>query len=207
MDPNLTKPPAAGSSPAAPASENPGLPWTTASPTFPSAPAPAPSAPSFTPPPQIPYGHTYPTAVVNPPQNPPAPPATGGSPPASTNEESPVTIIPSPKSKFPALLITSFVLLTITGFAGSYLYFRTTGQAHQDQNIIPQITPVVTETQQMNESSPSSEYKNPFDPAATGQNPFSNETAYTNPFGSDTDTPDQAYENPFDNLVSPTPAK
>ena len=201
MDPNLTSPnqpvktpdpnpAAAGPTPPAPSnqpqpgiSSNPSLPWVA------NNPQPAIQNPSYPPPLSIPSAST----VINQPTGSPPPPV----------EESPVTIMPVQPKKFPGLLITSLVLLVITGFSGSYIYFQTTGQAKQKQNIVPKITPPVTEAF-IKDASASSGMTNPFD-SDTYENPFSNQASYQNPFGDgENESTNSSYQNPFGE-ITPTP--
>ncbi|OGG02086.1 hypothetical protein A2W14_04185 [Candidatus Gottesmanbacteria bacterium RBG_16_37_8] len=205
------------------------LPWETSPANIP--PASSPAMPSFlspTAPVQTVstplHEHAYPTTVVSPstvaPPNfspnlsPPQDPPSGSSPnqpdynsPPPEEPPSSVTLGKSKNQKFPLLFATFLIIITVTGFSGSYLYFRMTGRATQKQTNIPQITPPKTETQtdELNKensksATASSEYKNPFD-TTTYENPFSNESTFANPFGEDeTDIAQTPYENPFDNL-------
>ena len=87
--------------------------------------------------------------------------------------------------------------MTITGFSGSYLYFRTSGRAKQRLTNLPLITPPVEIS---DKSATSSAEQNPF-AAADNENPFSGQSSYENPFGEDeTDIGSEPYQNPFDNL-------
>src|SRR3989344_8539231 len=159
MDPNQPK----SGNPQAPTDS---LPWIT-TPPQPNTPPPTPAI-SFTPPAAPtaqPPVHSYPTPTVIGDSNNYQPP-----PPVSNNIESPVTIIPAPNNKFPLMIVTTLIILTITGFSGSYFYFRSYGKTNKNQIVAPLITPPVTV-----EPSPSSEEINPFDPATAGENPFSNE--------------------------------
>jgi len=178
-----------------------------------SAPVPSSSPPSPPPPPaypppntdqipasQFPPPRSYPTTAVD--------PGFGNPPPEDTvPEENPVTISAGGKRKFPIMVATFLIILTVTGFSGSFLYFRMTGKAGNNESTagLPQITPPSASsedsplTEEEKNASLSGEYKNPFD--EDYENPFENEASYQNPFGDEEQiATDTAYENPFENL-------
>lgn len=128
------------------------------------------------------------------------------SPPAPVEQQIPITSTPQGK-KFPVLLTTILVVLTVTGFSSSYLYFRAMGKTPQNQIEAPLITPPVTLTPD-NSATASADYKNPFD-NQNSENPFSNESEFQNPFGEDESvTENEPYQNPFDpsaDGLTPTP--
>ena len=144
------------------------------------------------------------TVSVNPPP-PPQNPA-DGQPPRASAEAKGHSDFPVPDKKFPLLFATFLVIMTVTGFSGSYLYFRYTGQAAKRQTIVPPVTPPVKlprvspdPSLQDKNGTASSELNNPFQTAYV--NPFSDEAGYENPFGSDeSDISDTPYQNPFENL-------
>lgn len=151
-------------------------------------------------PPPVQMAAAFPQTVVS--NTPPA----GNPPPPTNNQNSqnPAYIPPqqsSAKKKFPLLVVTGVVLVIITGFSGSYIYFKTQGSAQNQIITTPKITPPVpTES----EPSPTINPKTAVNPFAqnTFENPFSNETAYTNPFGEDdSEISQNAYQNPFENAT------
>ena len=169
---------------------------------------PSPPPPPAYPPPntdqipasQFPPPRSYPTTAVD--------PGFGNPPPEDTvPEENPVTISAGGKRKFPIMVATFLIILTVTGFSGSFLYFRMTGKAGNNESTagLPQITPPSASsedsplTEEEKNASLSGEYKNPFD--EDYENPFENEASYQNPFGDEEQiATDTAYENPFENL-------
>lgn len=160
--------------------------------------SPPPSPLTVTPEPQI-----QPQALENPFFPPPvdlprAQIAVNQSLPPPPPQEIPISANHPQNKKFPYLIVTSLILLTITGFSGSYLYFRASGKDNTNQNLIPKITPPVKEA--LTPLPTLSEDVNPFD-NKTYENPFSNESTYVNPFGEDeTDMTNEPYVNPFENL-------
>lgn len=130
-----------------------------------------------------------------------------GPPPAQNEEQFSQTVVPPQGKKFPVLLTTILVVLTVTGFSSSYLYFRAMGKTPQNQIEAPLITPPITLTPD-NSATASADYKNPFD-NQNSENPFSNESEFQNPFGEDESvTGNEPYQNPFDpsaDGLTPTP--
>lgn len=136
------------------------------------------------------------------------------SPPAPVEQQIPVTSAPPQGKKFPVLLTTILVVLTVTGFSSSYLYFRAMGKTPQNQIKAPLITPPVTQGSEnpdlntVNSSTNSADYNNPFEPK-NSENPFSNESEFQNPFGEDeSDIGNEPYQNPFETPtggLTPTP--
>ena len=144
----------------------------------------APQSQFYSPPVDMPHAST----VIN--QTP-----AGGLPPPPINMDQPVSPGHSNK-KFPLMMVTAGVLLIITGFSGSYLFFRMQGKASQKQILTPQITPPVKEEKIAPTLAPADE-TNPFD-EKTYENPFSNESSYTNPFGENEEELNDSYQNPFE---------
>jgi len=194
MDPSQNNDQSPQNTPQPGVSENPAYPWTVKQKPNqnPPQPIPQPPPPQQNYPPPIPI---QPTTVINTGStSQPSPP-----PPPPVAEEPAVTITQVEPKKFPVLLVTSLVLLTISGFSGSYIYFRVLGQSRQKQMLLPKITPPVTEAP-FNQVASGSANTNPFD-SGTYENPFSNETSYQNPFGEEENvSTDAAYQNPFNNL-------
>ena len=176
MDPSHPKP--------APVNDPSSLPWPTNLSSQPVAPTP-PSPPS--PPPANFQEKTLPSS----------PPSGNNPPPPPQQPVSKALAVQSPDKKFPLLFATFLIIMTITGFSGSYLYFRTSGRAKQRLTNLPLITPPVEIS---DKSATSSAEQNPF-AAADNENPFSGQSSYENPFGEDeTDIGSEPYQNPFDNL-------
>lgn len=203
MNSNLTKP----ATPSGNLPDNTSFPWSSSqTATNPPNPAPPPVQntnpqvaaviPHSSFPPPVQMAAAFPqTVVANTPSGNPPPPAN------NQNSQIPTDIPPqqsSAKKKFPSLVVTGVVLVIITGFSGSYIYFKTQGSAQNKEIITPKITPPVPSA---SAPSPTFDPKTAVNPFAqnTFENPFSNETAYSNPFGEDeSDISQSAYQNPFE---------
>ena len=107
------------------------------------------------------------------------------------------------------MTVTMILILIITGFSGSFLYFRFIGnnsgrstdglpdsqiQVTQEQILI---TPPAAETGAA--SGDAATYVNPFDSDPAGENPFATESAYQNPFGEEESL--SGYQNPFETTL------
>jgi len=114
---------------------------------------------------------------------------------------------PPPPKKFPFMLVTLFLGLSVLGFTGSFLYFRFTAskdKSHPIAQIVttPTVPPLSSPTVFSNPfATPSAAMTNPFaSPTATLANPFG---SYENPFTAASKSADQAnaaYQNPFEKL-------
>lgn len=190
-----------------------------------------PAPPSSSPPPPTPSPSTIPsnyapsplhlpdnhTLTTNPqaPGTPVSQPTVVTNPQTSLNENLPPNIpniddfngSPTgiPHHKFPFMIITVILLVIVTGFSGSFLFFYFTGN-QKKKSLQPQITPPVTiianqdnpflEPTKVLENpfaSPTASLVNPFDSGETYENPFEEETANTK-----ADTGE--YQNPFEEL-------
>lgn len=154
-----------------------------------------PAVPEISPPPQSPE--------ITPPLSPPE-----ISPPTQPPEISPPQSVvsssaPAPK-KFPFMLVTVILILTVAGFGGSFIFFKLTSPK-KNTNVVPLITPPAT----LPPASPTT-VVNPFaSPSAAIVNPFATPTTkFENPFGTSTNpfapatnsanTGNQPVKNPFE---------
>ena len=101
------------------------------------------------------------------------------------------------------------LILIITGFSGSFLYFRFVGKNNRSggSKIInevttqPQISRAKEDIELLKQSSEAgslksdNDYINPFD-TPDKENPFASESSYQNPFGEEESL--SSYQNPFE---------
>lgn len=165
---------------------------------------PAPDQPPVPRVPSSPIGGT-PTPPI--PAPPPANPAATGTFQGTTNQAPPAiptpprsSVIttappPSPPHKFPFMAVTFFLVVTLAGIAGSFVFFSYSATKKPTTSPKILITPPVTiEPTKVVDA-------NPFVTSSSNLtvNPFASPTTVVNPFGT--------YQNPFSGAtVSATPA-
>ena len=113
----------------------------------------------------------------------------------------------SVREKIPLMKISLLLIFIITGFSGSFLYFRfTSASPIKNTVLISQPTITITVQKPSNIASSAADSVNPFaSSSAIYINPFAPTATpvYQNPFGqvSSTDSgANQTYQNPFENL-------
>ena len=192
--------------PSSSAVPNTAIPQTVPSFASPSNPMP-PSPPPFTPgPPSTPPRFSPPPPVGPLSQMPPS----FSPPPEPPPISNPVIVSSQASGKFPLMAVMLILILIISGFSGSFLYFRFIGKNNRSggSKIInedmtqPQISRAKDNIELLKPSSEAGSlkpgdinYKNPFD-TAEQENPFASESSYQNPFGEEESL--SSYQNPFE---------
>lgn len=167
---------------------------------------------------------THPTVITNkkdetgetqsqPPVSPSAPPQEPNTYEKTASSEEKV---PPPGTngsrKPPFMLVTIFLMVIVSGFTASFLFFRYTSPEKKIQPAAqPAVTPPVEERSEEKQTAESeATYQNPFiSPTSALENPFSPGLAeYENPFGNDEnpfsfatesgESQNQSYQNPFE---------
>lgn len=166
-------------------------------------PAPAPSAgglPTPTPaaePIALKPAFLGPTAFNPPPANPTTDGPIPAAPPPGDNNGS--LTVQSDRGKFPLMMVTILVIVIISGFSGSFLFFKFFGNKLSTTTMTPQITPPVEE-EMVKKVTPEelAKYENPFALTDSKDNPFASESSkFENPFSAE-ESSSGAYQNPFD---------
>lgn len=165
-------------------------------------------SPEIAAPPEAPEISSPPAhAEIQPPPTPPEispPPQPPEIPAVSTSSTVVSTGSLPPDKKFPFMLVTVILILTVAGFGGSFIFFKLTSPK-KNTNTVPLVTPPATlppatPTTVVNPfASPSAAIVNPFaTPTTKFENPFGTSTNPFAPATNSANTENQPVKNPFE---------